>query len=407
MAEDDPVSRRLLETYLNRWGHDVTVASNGLEAWRLFDGGDFWVVISDWTMPELDGVELIRRIRSGRQSHYVYCILVTARSQKEDVVEGMEAGADDFVTKPFDRDELRVRLRAGERIVQLEQNLAAQNRALREAQATIIQSEKLAGLGRLAAGIAHEINNPLAYVTNNLSVLRRDVPAGFDVLQKYRGTIEIIRQAEPNLATELIRAESEIDLPYIQENVVRQIDDSMHGLARVRDIVRNLLGFARPDQQELLQLDVNTAVLGTAEIIAHEFKTRHVQLKTDFQPVPLLLCYPGKINQVLLNLMLNAAQACQIGGTVWVRTHQETSGQVIVEVEDDGCGIGPEQLPHIFEPFFTTKPVGHGTGLGLYVSYGIAREHGGSIEVDSAVGRGSIFRLRLPGPERSVQETGD
>jgi signal transduction histidine kinase len=378
-----------------------------LEAWRLFDGGDFWVVISDWTMPELDGVDLFSRIRSGRQSHYVYCILVTARSQKEDVVEGMEAGADDFVTKPFDRDELRVRLRAGERIVQLEQNLAAQNRALREAQATIIQSEKLAGLGRLAAGIAHEINNPLAYVTNNLSVLRRDVPAGFDVLQKYRGTIEIIRQAEPNLATELIRAESEIDLPYIQENVVRQIDDSMHGLARVRDIVRNLLGFARPDQQELLQLDVNTAVLGTAEIIAHEFKTRHVQLKTDFQPVPLLLCYPGKINQVLLNLMLNAAQACQIGGTVWVRTHQETSGQVIVEVEDDGCGIGPEQLPHIFEPFFTTKPVGHGTGLGLYVSYGIAREHGGSIEVDSAVGRGSIFRLRLPGPERSVQETGD
>src|SRR5262245_16217361 len=177
IAEDDPVSRRLLQSHLERWGHEVTAAADGGEAWRLFQAGDFPLVVSDWMMPEVDGPELVRRIRACEGRHYVYVLLLTARSQKEDVVQGMEAGADDFVTKPFDREELRVRVRAGERIVHLEHTLAEQNRALREAQAALVQSEKLASLGRLAAGVAHEINNPVAYVTNNLVVLRRDMQA--------------------------------------------------------------------------------------------------------------------------------------------------------------------------------------------------------------------------------------
>src|SRR5262249_49944633 len=142
----------------------------------LFEEGDFAIVITDWMMPEMDGLELIRRMRGGEHSRYVYVILLTAKSQKEDLVQGMEAGADDFLSKPFDRDELRVRLRAGERVIELERTLAEQNRALREAQAALVQSEKLASLGQLAAGVAHEINNPIAYVANNLAVLRRDVP---------------------------------------------------------------------------------------------------------------------------------------------------------------------------------------------------------------------------------------
>src|ERR671912_176532 len=143
IADDEPVSRRLLQNYLQKWGHDVTVAQDGAEAWRLFGAGGFAVVITDWEMPEMDGVELVRRIRAASASGpgYVYTILLTAKSQKEDLVEGMEAGADDFLTKPFDRDELRVRLRAGERIIRLEQNV-------RETKVALIQTEKLASLGR-------------------------------------------------------------------------------------------------------------------------------------------------------------------------------------------------------------------------------------------------------------------
>lgn len=132
IAEDEPVSRRLLQSYLQKWGHEVVVTTNGLEAWQMFEQGEFPLVITDWMMPEMDGVDLIRRIRQSERSFHVYILLLTARSQKEDVVEGMESGADDFVTKPFDRDELRVRLRVGERVSALERKLAEQTQELAE-----------------------------------------------------------------------------------------------------------------------------------------------------------------------------------------------------------------------------------------------------------------------------------
>jgi two-component system NtrC family sensor kinase len=138
IADDDGVSRKLLQGYLQKWGYEVVVATDGAEAWTLFQQGDFPLVITDWMMPEMDGPELIKKIRAADRPHYVYAILLSGRSQKEDIVEGMEAGADDFVNKPFDRDELHVRLRAGERILKLERALEEQNRALREAHAALL-----------------------------------------------------------------------------------------------------------------------------------------------------------------------------------------------------------------------------------------------------------------------------
>jgi DNA-binding response OmpR family regulator len=147
IAEDELVSRRLLSSYLEKWGHEVVAVESGVEAWKLFQEADFHLVLTDWMMPEMDGLELIRRIRASRRSQYVYAILLTARSHKEDLVRGMESGADDFVSKPFDRDELRVRIRAGERIVQLERDLAAQNRALREALVSRFGDQDGSGVG--------------------------------------------------------------------------------------------------------------------------------------------------------------------------------------------------------------------------------------------------------------------
>jgi signal transduction histidine kinase len=386
IAEDDPISRRLLQGHLERWGHEVTAATNGGEAWRLFAAGSYSLVVSDWMMPELDGPELVRRIRACNCPRYVYILLLTARSQKEDVVQGMEAGADDFVTKPFDREELRVRLRAGERIVQLEHTLAQQNQALREAQAALVQNEKLASLGRLAAGVAHEINNPLAYVTNNLVVLRRDMHAALAVLDAFRR----------GSAAEAARLEEEADLAYFQENFPRTCDKSLEGLQRVRDIVKNLRDFARLDEAEFKEADLNAALESALEIVRHEVKQKEIRLETHLEPLPSVLCHPGKINQVFLHLLGNAIEACDRGGTVVAHTRTEVGTGVVVEIQDNGCGIEPEHLPHLFEPFFTTKPVGQGTGLGLSVSFGIIRDHGGVIEVESEVGRGSTFRVRLP-----------
>jgi signal transduction histidine kinase len=399
IAEDDPVSRRLLQSYLQQWGHEVTAAPDGAAAWKLFGEGDFPLVLSDWVMPEMDGLELIRQIRGRPIGAYVYIILLTAKSQKQDVIEGLEVGANDFVSKPFDRGELRVRVGAGERIIKLEQTLAEQNRALRETQAALVQSEKLASLGQLAAGMAHEINNPIAYVSNNLAVLRRDVPAALEVLDRYRAGRDLLRNVAPDLVAETERLEEAIDLPYIRDSLPRLFERSLDGLKRVRDIVKNLRDFARLDEADFKEADLNAALQSTLEIAAYEIRKSAIQLRTFLGELPPVLCHPGKINQVLLNILMNAIQASPPGGIIEARTRlDETApaGGVVVEVQDNGCGIRPEHRQRIFDPFFTTKPVGQGTGLGLSVSYGIIRDHGGSIEVESEVGRGTLFRIRLP-----------
>jgi two-component system NtrC family sensor kinase len=399
IAEDEAVSRHLLQAYLQQWGHEVVAAADGAAAWRLSQEQDFPLVLSDWVMPEMDGLELIRHIRARASGAYVYIILLTARAQKQDVIEGLEAGANDFVTKPFDRGELRVRVRAGERIIELEQALAAQNRVLREAQAALVQTEKLASLGQLAAGMAHEINNPISYVANNLAVLRRDVPAILQLLDKYRDGREQLRSVAPEIVALAERREEDIDLPYIRECLPRLFERSLDGLARVRDIVKNLRDFARLDEADFQDTDLNAALEATLEITRHEIKKKALELRTHFAELPPVWCQPGKINQVFLNILMNAIQASASGGRVEVSTRPDESnptGAVVIEVRDTGCGIKAEHLPHIFDPFFTTKPVGQGTGLGLSVSYGIIRDHGGRIEVESELGRGALFRIRLP-----------
>jgi signal transduction histidine kinase len=397
IAEDDRVSRRLLQGLLEKWGYQVVSAPDGAEAWRRFQEDEFPLVISDWMMSEMDGPELIRRIRAGHRPGYVYAILLTSLSQKKDIVQGMMAGADDFVTKPFDLEELRVRLQAGERIIRLERTLTEQNRVLRETQAALIQSQNLASLGQLAAGMAHEINNPLAFVMNNLAVLQRDARGVLDVLDVYREGREGLERLDPALAAEAVRREEEIELDYVQANFGRLLDKSLEGLRRVRDIVHNLRDFARLDEAEFKEADLNAALTSTIEVLRHEIETKEIHLERLLEPLPAVSCCPGKIDQLFLNLLLNAVQACAPQGVVEVRTRVEPDGGgVMVEIRDNGQGIAPNHLSHIFEPFFTTKPVGQGKGLGLSVSYGIVRDHGGVIEVESTAGQGSVFRVRLP-----------
>ena len=403
IAEDDPVSRRLLQAHLEKWGHEVTAAASGGEAWRLFQAGAYPIVITDWMMPEMDGPELIRRIRGWEQTGYVYIILLTARVQKGDVVQGMEAGADDFVTKPFDHEELRVRVRQGERIIRLEHTLAGQNLAVREAQAALVQNEKLAGLGRLAAGVAHEVNNPIAFVTNNLAVLRRDTLAALAILDTYRRGRQALASVEPGLAAEAARLEEEADLAYFQENLARTFDRSLEGLQRVRNVVQSLRDFARLDEAAFKDIDLNAALESVLEMLRHEIRHKGLRLETHFEPLPLLPCQPGKLNQVFFNLLVNAVQACEGGGAITVRT-RVAGTEAVIEIQDDGCGIKLEDLPHVFDPFFTTKPIGQGTGLGLSVSFGIVRDHHGVLEVESEVGKGSTFRIRLPLPARSATD---
>jgi signal transduction histidine kinase len=395
IVEDSLVMRRLLRSSLQKWQYEVTEAEDGARAWELFRHEHFPLVLTDWLMPEMDGLELTRRIRACELPSYVYIILLTAKSEKEDLVTAMDAGADDFLAKPFDSDELRVRMREGQRIIELELKLAEQYRQLRMTQAALVQSEKLASLGQLAAGMAHEINNPVAYVTNNLAVLNRDVRSVVEVLRAYRRGADVLAQADPRLAAEVAELEAAGDLAWIEENLPHLFAASLEGLGRVRNIVQNLREFARLDAAELDELDLNAALASTLEILAHDVQEKQLAVRTDFAQLPPVVCRPGKIHQVFHNLLLNAIQASQPGGIIELRTAIDRD-RALVEVQDHGSGIAPEHLPRLFEPFFTTKAVGRGAGLGLAICYGIIRDHGGAIEVDSQLGRGSTFRVRLP-----------
>ncbi len=234
IADDDAVSRKLLERYMQRWDYQYKIAENGAEGWKLFQQGDYPIVLTDWMMPEMDGIELIRRIRSSEQADYTYTILLTARTQKEDLVEGMEAGADDFVTKPFDRDELRVRLREGERIVRLERELAEQNRSLRKAhdQAEIVSQPAQ----HSAAETMTAIQEPLDDLAENLTVLRRELSAFRNALNQYRQTCHRLADSQPDVRAELEQIEGQFD----EISLNGLLDRTVDGLAHVRNVLQNL-----------------------------------------------------------------------------------------------------------------------------------------------------------------------
>jgi PAS domain S-box-containing protein len=269
--------------------------------------------------------------------------------------------------------------------------------ALKTAQTRMVQSEKLAGLGQMVAGVAHEINNPLAFVANNVAVLQRDIAAMERLLKMY-GEVDAAPEANrPQLLAEIREFSEQIDLTYTLDNLQDLLKRSREGLSRIQQIVRDLRDFARLDEGDVHEADLNAGIDSTVNIIRGRGKRKQVQVESDLGTLPPVLCNPAKINQVVMNLLSNAIDASPSNSNVVVRTRAAAdNGHVKIEVIDHGSGIEPAIRARIFDPFFTTKPVGEGTGLGLSISYGIIQDHGGTIEVDSTVGKGTTFTVTLP-----------
>jgi len=279
------------------------------------------------------------------------------------------------------------------------------NNELKQMQSQIIQSEKLASIGQLAAGVAHEMNTPVGFVASNFEALESYVEKIKELLGMYgeiANDIEAAQEADLIGKAKVIgerRAAMNID--FILEDIQGIFDDSREGLARVTDIVQNLRDFSRIDQPGSLdQYDLNRGLEATLAVAKNELKY-NVDIKTEFSKVPATCCNSGQINQVLLNILINAAQAIRSQeredrGSLILRTYA-TDTEIVCEISDDGPGISADHQAKIFDPFFTTKPVGEGTGLGLSVSYDIiVRKHKGKLLVESEVGKGTKFTIKLP-----------
>ncbi len=275
----------------------------------------------------------------------------------------------------------------------LSERLAHEER--KQAQSRMVESAKLAGLGQMVAGVAHEINNPLSYVGNNVVVFQRDAEEIRELLRLYRKMDPILEAQDSELFAQIRDFCDRVDIDYTLENLEGLLSRTREGLRRIQNIVKDLRVFARLDEGDLAEVDLNTGIESTINIIQGYAKRRQVHLEAELNQLPLVGCFATKINQVIMNLIGNAIEACEPGGVVKVQSAPDPEG-VRIEVSDDGCGIDPAVRERIFDPFFTTKPVGVGTGLGLSISYGIVQDHGGTIEVDSAQGEGTRFTIRLP-----------
>lgn len=279
--------------------------------------------------------------------------------------------------------------------------------ALKSAQSRMVQTEKLASLGQLVAGVAHEINNPLAFVSNNVAVLERDLRDMVALVSLYR---MIDRPAGPRhaaLYSQIDHVAAQLDLDYTLDNLPRLLERTREGLRRIERIVKELRLFARVDEGDWNEVDLNPGIESSINIVQGHARKKGIKLVKDLEALPLVRCQAARIHQVIVNLVLNAIDACESEDCVTIRTRSEPELEgVRIEVIDTGSGIEPSVRERIFDPFFTTKAIGQGTGLGLSISYGIVEEHRGSIDVQSTPGSGSCFTIRLPvQPKRSRVES--
>lgn len=552
IVEDDRASRSLLYRFLTKMGHTVIEASDGQQALELMNLRPVRIVISDWMMPGMDGLDLCRHIRQASFDGYVYFIVATVRDRKADLLTVFDAGADDYLCKPLDFDELRARVITGlrwidlethhlqlqrslvqsrnklrvafnaleekivslnpelmvvsvnkaglnglnldvskvvgrpfhdffnpyveesvlrvlaegkrhefllkeqrfdgmgyekvvcvpvlnaadrvvnvvvvmkdvtedyrkseeieslnQRLVNISTQVEAKNiklektlKRLEQTQAQMIHSEKMASIGQLAAGVAHEINNPTGFVSSNLKTLAGYKTDIAKLIVKYQSIRDQVRNGA--FATdqagglsaqfeEVARFEETIDIDYLMTDISALIDDCRDGMERIKKIVMDLKDFAHPGNEEQQLVDINRSLDSTLNVVHNEIKYK-ATIDKSYGKIPLIQAYPQQLNQVFMNIFINAAQAIEKCGSISIET-SSCRDNVEVRISDTGCGISPENISKIFDPFFTTKEVGKGTGLGMHIAYNIVQKHHGTIQVNSRVGQGTTFTIQLP-----------
>jgi two-component system, NtrC family, sensor kinase len=393
IVDDTPTNLKLLFEMLNSSGYRVSIAKNGESALEKVHDIIPNLILLDVMMPGIDGFETCRRLKANPKTKDIPVIFMTALADTVDKVKGLQLGAVDYITKPIEYEEVLARIN-----VHLE---------LRKTQLKLIQKEKMSSLGVLVAGIAHEINNPVNFISGNLSHAQRYIDDLFKLLHLYE-----INTSQP--IPEIKDFHQEIELDFIKQDLPQVFASMLVGTNRVKKIVQALRVFSRLDESEIKSVDLHEGIDSTLMILNNRLKAKsersEIEVIKNYTQLPLVECNAGEINQVFMNILVNAIDAIEESlitkkdsltenkGAIQIYTaltHNQKSA--IIKISDNGIGMPQDVQIRIFDQFFTTKPVGQGTGLGLAIAHQIIVEkHGGTLEVTSVPKEGSEFIMTIP-----------
>lgn len=419
VVDDTTTNLEIVLEILTNVGFNVTTESDGERALKQAEYILPDLILLDVMMPGIDGFETCKRLKANSATCDIPVIFMTANSDTDSKVKGLNIGAVDYITKPFHEEELLARIKTHLELRNLtktlekrvEERTVALSRALKdlqESQLQLVQTEKMSALGQLVAGVAHEINNPVGFIHGNLG----HASAYF---QDMVNIINLYQQHYPNPVPEIQEEIAAIDLKYMLADLPDLISSMKEGVQRIRNISTSLRTFSRADSDRKVSCNIHDGIDSTIMILKHRLKASEdrpdIQVIRDYDDLPELECFIGQLNQVFMNLLANAIDALEesnIGRTyieieanpnqVLIQTSlTENKNQILICIKDNGVGMSPDVQQKIFDYLFTTKPVGQGTGLGLSIAHQIVVEkHGGTLEVNSAPGQGSEFIIKLP-----------
>jgi signal transduction histidine kinase len=416
VVDDNPANTKVLFDVLREAGHRVLVAKSGEVALERLQSARPNLILLDVMMPGIDGFETCRRLKSDEMTRSIPVIFMTALSEVEDKTQGFNLGAVDYITKPFQQQEVLARVQLHLQLYSLTQDLEQRVRdrtteletaleQLRQSQLQLIQNEKMSALGNLVAGVAHEINNPVGFISGNLKYAQSHVTDLLALMDFY------LEQCPPNAAVQ--ERIKKIDFSYLRQDLPKLISSMKTGTDRIQHISTSLRTFSRSDSDRLIAYNIHDGIESTLLILSHRLKENEfrptIEIIKEYNELPLVECYAGQLNQVFMNLIANAIDAVEESNQglsyqeiedqpnqIVIKTDVQTH-QVRIQIQDNGVGISEASQQRIFDHLFTTKEVGKGTGLGLAIAHQIITEkHGGEIQVESILGQGTTFTIVIP-----------
>jgi len=454
IIDDSPINLDLLSKTLTRAGFEVAVANSGITALEWLESNETDLILLDIIMPGIDGFETCERLQKNPSTQNIPIIFMTALNDSQDRVKGLSLGAVDYITKPFEQEEILARVKIHLRLRSLTKDLAEKNELLemevaasdrtkktlqertkelqeiteeleqrveertaevtkalqqfQEAKIQLMQSEKMSALGELMAGIAHEINNPVNFIAGNISYAEEYIQDLLNLLNLYLDTF-------PEPGEEIENEIEAIELEFLKKDLPQLIASMKEGTERITNITKSLRTFSRADTSSKVAFNIHEGIDSTLMMLKHRLKANKkrpkIEIVKKYGKLPEIQCYPGQLNQVFMNVIANAIDAMEEGNegrsfeelklwpnqiAITTKLNEEKTA-VVVEIKDNGPGMSAEVQKKIFENLFTTKPVGKGTGLGLSISQSIIVEkHGGKLSCNSELGEGTELTIEIP-----------